>query len=474
MQDRAEIREVLRRVPFLASLSDKKIDALSAALSSRSVRAGEILFRQGDQGDAMIIVGKGRLSVRVAQKPGAPETEVAAIYPGEVVGEMACVDPAPRSASVVASKAAFIFEVQRKMLQAIQSKAPAVAVAIVGGVITYLTRRIRETNERIERELRARGLFNGGGGGAPPKRAPSAGPAAHKGKIDLRSLACLKDFQNEELRALLRVAPSAAYANGQDLCREGDAGKSCYIIARGKVDVVRFMSGRDRVLATLDEGAMVGQMALVDRAKRSATIRANGDCVVLELQRDAFVKLLEMQSPLAIRFQNQIAIAGIRQLRTATERLTSLLNSPKPVARRPELRPPAAASAPAGQRKSPPLRPPGHGSGAPARRPTAGPPGQRPGPPGRAPGPSGRTPGPPGRSPLPGMARLPRGTPIGDGRGVEKPRKEMTEREEEEMLLAYMQAALGEWDMDVGDLDKVKVTRPDGYMSAAEKKSRGL
>ena len=75
---------------------------------------------------------------------------------------------------------------------------------------------------------------------------------------------------------------------------------------------------------------------------------------------------------------------------------------------------------------------------------------------------------------MPGMARLPRGTPIGDGRGVEKPRKEMTEREEEEMLLAYMQAALGEWDMDVGDLDKVKVTRPDGYMSAAEKKSRGL
>ena len=42
--------------------------------------------------------------------------------------------------------------------------------------------------------------------------------------------------------------------------------------------------------------------------------------VDLELPRDAFEQLLEACSPLAIRFQEQIAVVGIRQLRRATER----------------------------------------------------------------------------------------------------------------------------------------------------------
>lgn len=75
------------------------------------------------------------------------------------------------------------------------------------------------------------------------------------------------------------------------------------------------------------------------------------------------------------------------------------------------------------------------------------------------------------------FSKIPSGAPIGGDEIPEVDRKRgkpTTEREQEEMLLAYMQAALGEWDMDMSDLDSVKSVRPAGSMSAAEKKSRGL
>ncbi len=331
MPDTLQTREHLRRVPFLSSLSDQHADALAKSVRSRELAPGTQLFKKGQQGDSMVIVAKGRLSVRVEDGPGA--TEVAAIYPGEVVGEMSCVDPAARSANVVASKASLVLEVERRMLLAIEKHAPKVSVAIVGGVISHLTRRIRDTNERLEREMDSRGLSSPSKGNEPTRLPGDSGNAAmykdaDAGRIDLRALKCFEGFSNKELKAFLTAAPARKYADGAVLCREGDPGTSCYIIARGAVHVVRHMSGSDRILATLDKGTLVGQMALVDRSPRSATIKAAGETVVLELKREAFQLLLEAASMIAVRFQHQIAVAGIRQLRSANDRLASVLSGP--------------------------------------------------------------------------------------------------------------------------------------------------
>jgi CRP-like cAMP-binding protein len=75
----------------------------------------------------------------------------------------------------------------------------------------------------------------------------------------------------------------------------------------------------------LRKGAIVGQIALVDREPRSATLRAETPVVALELTRDAFEQLLHAHSPLAIRFQMQIAVACARQLRGSSQRLASVL-----------------------------------------------------------------------------------------------------------------------------------------------------
>ncbi len=167
--------------------------------------------------------------------------------------------------------------------------------------------------------------------------------------INLRALDALRDYSNAELKLLASVAPARLYHVGDALCREAQHGQSCYLIASGQVDVAKSVDGKDKSLATLRAGSIVGQMALVDRSPRSATVRATAETIALELNRDVFERLLAACSPLALRFQQQIAVAGVRQLRMATTKLAGLLNSASPAA--PDAGAAAASPAPPDERK---------------------------------------------------------------------------------------------------------------------------
>ncbi len=145
-------------------------------------------------------------------------------------------------------------------------------------------------------------------------------------QIDLRALPALQDYPSNELKLLASAAPARAYAQGDVLCREGTVGQSCFLLATGSVNVTKRTEEGDKVLATLRAGQIVGQLALVDRSPRSASVVAEEPVVALELTRDVFEKLLRASSPVALRFQEQIAIAGVRQLRMANQRLTTILS----------------------------------------------------------------------------------------------------------------------------------------------------
>ena len=137
----------------------------------------------------------------------------------------------------------------------------------------------------------------------------------------------------EQLLAATRTRRVPA---GTWLCREGDPASSCFFIAAGAVEVIKYVDGEERVLATLRRGALVGQTGLVDGSLRSASVRSLSDTTAFEMRRKAFRRFVQQGSPLALRLQEQIAVAGIRQLRAATDRLALVLASAvRPLGRRP-------------------------------------------------------------------------------------------------------------------------------------------
>lgn len=77
------------------------------------------------------------------------------------------------------------------------------------------------------------------------------------------------------------------YVQGQAIIQEGQAGDSFFILAEGDVTVSRNMRGKAVPLAKLHPGAVFGEMALISKAPRTATVAALVDCDLLELRRAA-------------------------------------------------------------------------------------------------------------------------------------------------------------------------------------------
>lgn len=165
-------RTIIRYVKAFASLSDDECDALLRGMRERRVSANEILFRQGDAGDAMMIVHHGALSVRV-RRPDGYDAEVAEVRGGEVLGEMSLVDPAPRSATVVATAPTMVCELSREDFGRLRDDAPGVYSAVLGAIIRDITRRFRDVDARVSELIGAKPVTQ-----PPPARSAPPPPVA--------------------------------------------------------------------------------------------------------------------------------------------------------------------------------------------------------------------------------------------------------------------------------------------------------
>jgi CRP/FNR family cyclic AMP-dependent transcriptional regulator len=92
---------------------------------------------------------------------------------------------------------------------------------------------------------------------------------------------------------LLSHAKKISLQKGQVLFAKGDAGDGCYWLDAGilKICIVS-NSGEQRILAVLGQGAIVGELAMLDGLPRSATVEAIRDCRLTFVSRAAFARCL--------------------------------------------------------------------------------------------------------------------------------------------------------------------------------------
>jgi Flp pilus assembly CpaE family ATPase len=92
--------EILHRVDIFENLGETELERIGDMLSERRYREGQTLFKQGDVGDALLIVADGRVKVFIPEGQG--ERILAFFGAGDVLGEMALLTGEPRSASASA------------------------------------------------------------------------------------------------------------------------------------------------------------------------------------------------------------------------------------------------------------------------------------------------------------------------------------------------------------------------------------
>ena len=133
-------REALRGCGLFGNADEQTLDALAAALRVRRFRKAETVFHQGDPGDALFIVASGSVKVVLPSDEGAEPAIVALLGPGELFGELAILDGAPHSATIVAIEPTETLVLHRDAFLALIDSEPALRRALLASLATEIRR----------------------------------------------------------------------------------------------------------------------------------------------------------------------------------------------------------------------------------------------------------------------------------------------------------------------------------------------
>jgi CRP-like cAMP-binding protein len=125
--------------PLLGALSDVERRDLLVRARRRRFAKGEVVFHEGDPADAMHLVAKGHLAVRVTTPLGDAAT-LLILKPGDFVGEMAVVSPAPRNATVIALSSSETLAVHKDTLDELRAEHPAIDRLLIDALISEVRR----------------------------------------------------------------------------------------------------------------------------------------------------------------------------------------------------------------------------------------------------------------------------------------------------------------------------------------------
>jgi CRP-like cAMP-binding protein len=119
----------------------------------------------------------------------------------------------------------------------------------------------------------------------------------------IRGLPLFELCSKRELRRIAALADERELEAGSELIREGEPGSEFYVVVEGEVDVRR----RGRRVARLGAGSFVGEIALLSRSPRTATVVAATPLHVLSISGRDFVALLDSLPELWLKVARTLA-----------------------------------------------------------------------------------------------------------------------------------------------------------------------
>ncbi|MDA8355943.1 MAG: cyclic nucleotide-binding domain-containing protein [Actinomycetota bacterium] len=136
--------------------------------------------------------------------------------------------------------------------------------------------------------------------------------------LDLSQIWLFSTCSARELRTIRRALEEVAVPPGRMLCEEGTIGREFFIIVEGQAAVRR----RGRRIATLGPGQYFGELALLDRRPRSATVVSETEMLLLVLGQRQFNGVLDAVPQLA----RKLLAATATRLRESDAKAASLIS----------------------------------------------------------------------------------------------------------------------------------------------------
>ena len=142
------IRDLINEVPQLCSLGPEEIITMVSYVSYKSFKKGSLIFKEGEPGDSLFYIAKGIVDILKESVEGNP-IKLAQFAQDSMLGEMALIDAAPRSATAKVSDDVELIILSRESFEGLLKDVPAVGIKIFKQIATTLSQRVRFANGRL-------------------------------------------------------------------------------------------------------------------------------------------------------------------------------------------------------------------------------------------------------------------------------------------------------------------------------------
>jgi serine phosphatase RsbU (regulator of sigma subunit) len=142
--------ELMRALPLFQGFPDADLAQLADGTAEQRLQAGEVLFWQGEEGHECYVILAGE--IEVIAHPGRSEVRLEVRQTGQIVGEMALIDPSPRSATVRALTTCHLAVLGEHAFTALMHRNPE----LMFNMLRSNTARLRHTSQQMIADMEAK------------------------------------------------------------------------------------------------------------------------------------------------------------------------------------------------------------------------------------------------------------------------------------------------------------------------------
>ena len=137
--------------PLISSLNPQEVEMLMAQLDYKALRAGDLLFNEGDSGNICYLIITGEILVTKRLESGLDQT-LATIPKDELLGQIALIDRKPRSATCKAgTNGATLVLLNSDTFEHLYSAQSTFAFKVLDHIVTDLAKRLRNANQQLSK-----------------------------------------------------------------------------------------------------------------------------------------------------------------------------------------------------------------------------------------------------------------------------------------------------------------------------------
>ncbi|HVJ14767.1 MAG TPA: cyclic nucleotide-binding domain-containing protein [Polyangiaceae bacterium] len=237
-------------VPLFSTLDRDVLRSLLAVFDARVVSEGKRVIGEGELGSEAYVVARGELDVERRTADGVQRVHLARLGAGSLVGEMALVSRAVRTASVTAARPSVLLVASKAELDRVAISNPGVA---------------REVNDYCRRRM--------------IDSVARTSPLFHN----------VSSFDREALVDRFQIR---SFEPGERILVQGRPCDGLYLIAAGNAAVVKQEDRERSIVSQLGPGALIGEVALVLRKPVDREVVAQHPTITLHLPREGFLDIM--------------------------------------------------------------------------------------------------------------------------------------------------------------------------------------